>query len=454
MASILEEVQSRLAAIDDGLDERATKVVRDILPGVFGFDTWEAFQAGARGIDASAFFGGSVPKRGDVVQAALRGTPYDGYAIEDVEFAYHILRQASRQNTGLRVEKWDRERHERIIAAASPGDLRAMDSAESGFGLEFVGTQYVNSLWEAARAQYRIASLFQAIPMTAASAVAPVESAIPEMIFAAESTANNSANYATSKTGTAKQTLTAKKLLIHQMWSGEIEEDSIVPWVPFLRRQLAVSVAHYTDSLLLNGDTTNAGTGNINLDDADPADTKHYLALDGIRHNGLVDNTANSKDMAGPVNPTEILLARGRMRTAANFFDWGADPADLAIIVDFQTYLRLVDFDEVITIDKMGSAATILNGQLASIYGVPVIYSPTMSLTEADGKVSTTGANNVKGQLVTVSRSGWLVGERRRLAIEFERIPATDQSRLVASIRIGFENADTEVSDVIYNITV
>jgi hypothetical protein len=33
-------------------------------------------------------------------------------------------------------------------------------------------------------------------------------------------------------------------------------------------------------------DTTNAATGNVNLDDADPADTSYYLGADGLRRPG------------------------------------------------------------------------------------------------------------------------------------------------------------------------
>ena len=36
--------------------------------------------------------------------------------------------------------------------------------------------------------------------------------------------------------------VSAAKFVIHQMWSGEMEEDSIIPFVPFLRAQAAASV--------------------------------------------------------------------------------------------------------------------------------------------------------------------------------------------------------------------
>lgn len=340
---------------------------------------------------------------------------------------------------------------------------RAMDTAESGFGSQLVGAQYVGELWEAARRESRVFGLIESFEMTDPTAYLPVEVDIPELLFVSESTANNSANYATVKTGSQRVQVDAKKFVIHQMWSGEMEEDSILPFVPFLRRQGMLSLSHYSDSVVVNGDTTNAATGNINLDDADPADTKHYLAFDGLRHAGIVDNTANSKDLAGPISYAALFAAKSRMVDAARFVDWGhpADPNDLVFLADVDTGDKCALLDEVITIDKYGAAATILTGELLKVGRHPLIGSLAMSKTEADGKVSTTGANNIKGQVVAFNRRGFKVGWRRRVKTETERIAATDQTRIVYSLRMGFGRftptgaaSGIEAADVIYNITL
>lgn len=338
---------------------------------------------------------------------------------------------------------------------------RAMDTAESGYGNQLIGAQYVGDLWEGARAQSRIFSLFQTFEMTAPTAYLPVEADLPEMLFVSENTANNSSNYTTSKTGSNRATVTAKKFVMHQMWSGELEEDSIIPFVPFIRRQAAKSLSHYPDSVILNGDTTNAGTGNINLDDADPADTKHYLAFDGLRHAGIVDNTGNSSNHAGANISLEALRgAYGRMLDATYLMDWGhpTDPMDLVRIGDPETCDRIVTLDDVITAQQIQNRP-LLNGEVGAVLGNPLISSIAMSKTEADGKVSTTAGNNTLGQLVTLNRRGGVVGWRRRVVTETERLPATDQTRIVHSLRMGFGRfsptgaaSGIEWADVLYNI--
>ena len=317
---------------------------------------------------------------------------------------------------------------------------RAMDTAESGYGSSLVGAQYVGELWEAPRKLGRVFPLINSFEMTDATAYLPVEADLAEMLFVSESTASNSSNYTTSKTGSNRVTVSAKKFVIHQMWSGELDEDSIIPFVPFLRAQGAKSVAHYADSLVLNGDTTNSGTGNINLDDADPADTKHYLAFDGLRHAALVDATGQGRNIAGPYTIADFMALKGLMVDGTYLMDWGHpdNPEDLVFVCDPDSADKIALLDEVITVDKFGPQATVLNGQQGRILGHPLVSSIAMSKTEADGKVSTTGSNNVKGQLTAFHRGGCVAGWRRHVQLETERLPASDQTRLVYSLRLGF----------------
>ena len=355
----------------------------------------------------------------------------------------------------------DKAGFDRAIAAINQVHGRAMDTAETGYGLELVGAAYATELWAGARAKSRVFSLLPTFPMNAATEYLPVEAALPEMLFVSESTASNSSDYTTSKTGSNRVQVDAKKFVIHQKWSGEIEEDSLIPFLPFLREQASRSISHYSDSLALNGDTTNAATGNINLDDADPADTKHYLAFDGIRHAALVDNTNNKTDASGALTYAKLQDLRGSMIDSTYLHDWGHpdDPSDLIYVADPATADAIGKLDEVITIDKYGVLATVLTGEVGNIGRNPLLSSIAVSKTEADGKVSTTGGNNTKGQVVAFNRRAFTVGIRRSLKVETERLPGSDQNRLVFSLRLGFGRfsptgaaSGIEGAAVLYNI--
>lgn len=433
-------------------------------------------------------------------EAGLKGSKYGrlGMTVADIEFTHDLLvaaQQAGRSQgpseelrnavaaladrrviTTRQAEFEDRQKIDEMHRTGVLDDAAyrralgavgqvygAMDTAETGFGLELVGAQYVPELWRGAQARARVFSLINQFPMTDPTAYLPVEAAVPEMLFVGESTTSSASNYTTSKTASERVQVDAKKFVIHQMFSGEMEEDSIVPYVPFLQAQGARSIALHSDSLVLNGDTTNAATGNINLDDADPADTKHYLAFDGIRHAALVDNTGNGSDVAGPYTYRGLLEARGLLLDTARDHDWGHpdEAEDLVYVADPESGDRIALLDEVLTVDKFGDSATVLRGQQARIGMHPLISTIRLSKTEADGKVSTTGSNNTKGQVVLFNRTGFVVGIRRQLRFEVERLPGTDQTRIVWSLRMGFGRfsptgaaSGIEAAAVLYNASL
>lgn len=333
----------------------------------------------------------------------------------------------------------------------------------AGYGQELVGVQYMNELWDAARQDSRVFSLLDTFEMNQASAYLPVVADLPEPQFLGENTTENSFLAGTGRVGSNRVLVSAKKMLINQIWTYELEEDAIIPFLPFIRAQIAASLAFYSDAVVLNGDTTNAATGNINLDDADPADTKYYLAFDGMRKVGLVDNTANKLDEGGSLELASIAALKGLMMDRTNLIDWGhpVRSSDLIYVCDPQTADKLVQLDQVVTVDKFGPQAGVLTGQIGNILGSPVISTMAMGLTEADGKISTTAANNIKGQLLAFNRNAFKVGLKRNITIELERMPGMQQSRLVASFRLGLGRyspsgaaSGIEGAAVLYNITV
>lgn len=344
-----------------------------------------------------------------------------------------------------------------------PPHARAMDTAESGYGSQLIGAQYIGELWDAAKAQSKVAALLPTFEMNAPTAYLPVRGALPELYLVSESTANNSGNFSTVKTGSNRVSVSAKKFAIHQMWSGEMEEDSIIGYLPFLRAAADEALAYYLDSVLLNGDDTNEATNNINLVDANPADTKHYLAFDGLLHAVLVDNTANIATCSGAAPSLSALLnLRKLMLDRTYLHDWGhpTKPEDLVYIADPDTCDALADAEgDLRTIDKYGAAAVVMTGEVAKIGRHPLLGSIAMALANSSGVVPNAGGT--LGRCLAFNRTAYVVGWRRRIKLETERIPATDQTRIVYTMRLGFGRytptgaaSGIESAALLYNILV
>jgi N4-gp56 family major capsid protein len=279
----------------------------------------------------------------------------------------------------------------------------------------------------------------------------PTVSFVPETTNEAQLTIGASDNpIPDSKIGSGKVTLSAKKLALRVGFSSELVEDSIIPILSIYREQAETAMFESIDFVLVNGDTTNAGTGNINSDDGDPADTQRYLAMDGLRHSALVEDTARRLDGAGAaVSLASLRDTRFKLPTTVS-----TKLSDLVIIAGVETYATLLDIDQVVTVDKYGPNATVLTGEIGRLDGVPIVVSSQFGLTEADGFASATPSNNTLGQLLYMYRPNWYLGYRRQMNIEVVYIPYFDAYQLVATIRFGIVHQDNDSVSVLYNLAV
>lgn len=394
---------------------------------------------------------------------ALKHTIYGrlGMTVADVEMAHDVL--VAGQTRGGKPPS---EQMRNIVSAARKA--RAMDTAESGYGSQLVADAiYVPQIWEVARQEYsRIGGLIESRTMQGPVEKHPILTTIPDMIYVGETADNIAAAtaYGTQKVGSQEVTLTAKKFVTHYNFSGEMVEDAVVPFVPLLKTAAAVAQGMLMDKLSLNGDTTNAGTGNLNLDDADPADTLYYLAADGIRKAGLLDNTNNCSNAGGPVTYEDLLYLPTLMIDRTYDQHWGrpASPNDLVYVGTPELdndILGLSEVQEAANARGMvGQNFAPLNGELIRIAGSPYISTIAMPLTMADGKSNATG--NTLGQIVCFNPRGYLWGVKRSVTFETERYARYDAWSIVMSTRVGFARytptgaaSGIESAAVLYNIT-
>lgn len=237
-----------------------------------------------------------------------------------------------------------------------------------------------------------------------------------------------------SDPATAKSTLTTTEQVAEVNWAYDLDEGSVIAVLPTLRSELTRDGAEQMDKFILNADATDAGTGNINLDDANPPDDSYYLSngQDGIRHLYLVDNTGQSADISAVLTDTLLRAGIGKLGKYA------ADVSRLAMVTDAETYVNnMLGLANVVTVDKFGPSATVLTGELSKYSGIPVVVSGAMAEAEDDGKVSTTGSNNDEGQIAIFHRDMWRVGLMRELLVEIDRDIQKRQFIMVVSFRIA-----------------
>ena len=340
---------------------------------------------------------------------------------------------------------------------------RAMDTVTAGEGLEYVGQGYVGQLWEEARQDSVIFNQLDSFEMTAPTMWIPFEVDIPKMQFVAENTDDSVTTIYPVQTMTTKRVQTdAKKFIIHQVWSGEMDEDSLLPFVPYLRTQAQKALSFYSDHVVFNGDTVTAATGNINSVDAAPASNEPYLAFDGIRKAAFQGTGMTAAIAGASLAFDDLINVRALMNDTARFVNWGkpTDPNDLVYVCDSSTADKVALLSELKTYINNYTNATVLNGEQVRIGKSPLIWTATLGKVDATGKTATaTPADNTKGSVIAFNRNGFKVGWRRRVKIATEQVVSRDQMRMIYSLRMGFARfsptgaaSGMKSSALVYNI--
>jgi hypothetical protein len=294
---------------------------------------------------------------------------YEGQKANDVMFMHYLLDSAHRADpTKCRPPSKE-------LADINQKLLTATGTAT---GDEYVPTGMAAELWSDWFLGSKIVSALGVVPMPTDPFDFPVSWGSLTWRKGGAGEASDAQDPAT-----AKSTMTSTEQIVEVNWNYDLEEDAIISVMPSLRQELARSGAEQMDNFVLNADATAAATGNINLNDDTPATDAYYLSLgqDGIRHFYLVDVTANSANISTTL--TDALWLAGLARMGK----WGVNRGDQVVaITNAKTYLiSMMGLTNVRTLDKYGPQATILNGELAKVDGIPLIVSESMALAGDDG---------------------------------------------------------------------
>jgi hypothetical protein len=422
---------------------------------------------------------------------------YDG--IEPGNHAFLLAVLESGRRAGVLQRDYDREASLKALALkcfskeqlgknaiqqaikAMPDEMRAKAneinrSTLSGYGDQWAGVLYSTQMWEKIRQDTPVVGNLPSIevPQGSESITIPIESTDPTFYVVAqaaslpttETTGWPNATITSSRVGTSNGSLTVAKMGARIMWTGEMEEDSVIPWVNNMRAQLEKAAAEQMEHAVIDGDTETGASTNINDIAGTPASTDLHMLLNGFRKLALVTNTANKR--AGGALTVEDFLETAKLMGAAGA--GAADPTKSAFIVDPWVHWKLLEQPELKTQDSY-SAPTIENGVLQRLWGHPVMVSYFMNYagvllgtvtTDAyknksnnAGKVDQdTEANNTYGSILAVRWDQWLLGWKRRMTLETTRIARADTTEICCMLRWGLLYRDTEASAITYGLSV
>lgn len=329
---------------------------------------------------------------------------------------------------------------------------RAFNETTTTAGLNWVPTVLSSQLMDLVQVWSKVAPLFTPITMTSKTLDWPVLGADLVAYLQAESTGDGTGTSATVSTATTnKVTFSAVKMGVRTYASSEVLEDSIVPMVPFVISNAAKVLARGIEDAIINGDIDAAMDGAT----FNPAGGVRR-AWDGLRSNVFETASYPAKTDAGAAAVSEAFLLDVQFKMS----NWGASPGPLAWITGFHGFKSMMKLPSVITLEKFGPQASILSGQVAGVFGSPVILSEFVTEKNATGVHDAVGTNNVKGTILCVHRESYGLATRRGINVNgsSDRHIEIDQVIFVATARNDFKPFYTPSATVtpvgaVYNIT-
>jgi HK97 family phage prohead protease/HK97 family phage major capsid protein len=209
-------------------------------------------------------------------------------------------------------------------------------------------------------------------------------------------------------------TLNSYKLATTEYLMYEEEEDSLILLLPIIRDAMVRRVAKSVDKAFLLG----AGAG------ADP--------VKGIA-------TYDATSTLTQTNTTAFSVAN--LRTLRkNLGVWGLEPDNVTFLVSNDAYFDLLEDTTFMTMDKVGSKATILTGQVGMVGNSPVIVS-----AELHNKITGSSSTTTNIGAIAVATSNFVVGNQRGLRFDTQDLVETQRKVMVASLRTGMTQLTTNI---------
>ena len=240
-----------------------------------------------------------------------------------------------------------------------------------------------------------------------------------------------SAMYASDNAPAGKVTFATERLRAKLISSREFIEESAVAVLDFMIEDAGSGIRRALENAVINGSTegTHFDAGvDESVDASGGVDPR--CIYDGFRYhihdNGRLNNTTRVTATSNHATIGNMVSVRAAMGV------YGVDPKAGMWLCGLRSYLDLLDLTDFLTMEKVGSMATIVQGQLGMMLGSPVVVSEKVISGDGtnNGLASTgliTTTTDDQTAMYYIYRPAWWFGQWRGITIEPERIPMMNQ---------------------------
>ncbi|MGA1669820.1 MAG: phage major capsid protein [Candidatus Nanopelagicaceae bacterium] len=302
------------------------------------------------------------------------------------------------------------------------GRFKAFGSGVVGAGDELVPTLISANFIEEYELVKKVQGLFKSLNMPSATWEVPVQTKVTTARLIGEGAAATDTNF-----GTDKLVMSAKKFSEYFLLPEELDADSAAPVLALARAEVIEAQARAIERAILEGDIsgTHMDSDVVAADDA-------RKAWKGLRKAALA--AASTVDFAGG-GVTKVGLDAMRKKMGK----YGVNPNELVYLAGSSAYSQMLNIDEVTSIDKVGSMATLVKGALSMYRGSPVVVSEFIREDLSDAGVHD-GVTTNRTYLLLVNAKRFYMGQRAPIKVQIKPDARAEYDRwqLVSYQRCSF----------------
>ena len=259
------------------------------------------------------------------------------------------------------------------------------------------------------------------------------------------------ASYKASTIATEQKTIRAKALASLMNIDDSAGEDSAFAIIPALTKQIAQDLEDAFEDCMINGDTaaTHGDTGLSSWNIRDRWGSSGLGGADDHRRLFLGFRQASFDKSTGlDCNNTKLNFAK--FMEGVGMMGELAASNKICVVSPEALVANFLQMDEVITLDKFGSQATVLTGQLASLAGIPIVMSRFMS-ADLNGAGIYDNATKTQTGFVIFNVDSWKQFVRRQISVESNKKIESGALQIVATMRACMDSADAaSTKNVVY----
>jgi len=391
----------------------------------------------------------------DDFQPGLIDTPSDDLWVQKMQelVSQRTMVRAMTRGKSHRAAPGDSPQTDRAInrhLESAPAPIRKLFSDASTTGAEFIPDLLSPTLERELRDARRVEALFQTVPMSGKELRIPFLSTELRPYKKVAITGDDPAQYTSSTIVTAQRSITATGLAVRAQLDEDTTEDSVIAGLPLHRSLLVEAIVDGVEDCIINGDSAASHQDTIASWNARSRWGSSGLGGAGDHRRCWLGLRAYAADNSATVDGSGAETLAGILSDRSQLDSPHGTAGDLVMIVSPEYYLaKMLDFEEIQTIDKFGPSASVVSGSVSKIAGMPVILSEFVT---ADLHTSGlfTGSLSKTGYLL-VNRNRWKMGVRRQALVEVDKDITRGVINCVSTVRKAFFSIDSTKKNVVWS---